>query len=233
MAKSRSSEEKCAIVAASDMMSAVWQDLLAAVRERGGSGEDLYRLNTPEGKSTIIKLADVIVTNNGKRVESINYDTYSVPVDLTRTLAEMVAAGKYNYANPNIVEKNFPIQRPSVSEDAVEGGPYRTPGVQNTNTKIVLVHLNKVATTSEVLEYLDKLGLRPARIEELLALGEKFPDVQRQFPVVALGSVWVCSGESRRVAYLGGSGSGRSMSLDWDDPGRAWREIYRFPAVSK
>lgn len=46
------------------MMSAVWLALLSAVRERGGSAYDFYRLNTPAGKSTIDKLADVIVADN-------------------------------------------------------------------------------------------------------------------------------------------------------------------------
>jgi hypothetical protein len=237
MAKNRSNEEKSAITAASGMMSAVWLDLLSAVRERGGSGEDLYRLNTPEGKSIIGKLADVIVANNGKQAVPIshNYVTYPVPVNLTRTLAEMVSAGKYDYANPNIVEKNFPIQRPSASEVAVEGGdPYRTPGIQNSDsTKLVLVHLNKVATTTEVLEHMDKLGLRPARIEELLALGEKYPDLQRQFPIVALGSVWVLSGGRRFVAYLARGGSRRGLVLGWVGPGCTWGELCRFVAVSK
>lgn len=234
MAKNRSKEEKSAIVAASGMMSAVWLDLQSAVRECGGSDEDLYRLNTPDGKSTIAKLADIIVASNGKQAKASNGGfTYSVTIDYNKSLVDMIVAGKYDYVNSNIAEKNFPIQRPSVSEADTGNGPYRAPGIQNDSIEIVLVHLNKVATTTEVLAHMDKLGLRPARIEELLAFGEKYPAVQREFPVVALGSVWVNSVQDRSVAYLRSNGSERCLYLRWDDPVGAWCEVVRFAAVSK
>lgn len=238
MAKNRSKEEKSAIVAASGMISAVWLALQSAVRERGGSDEDLYHLNTPDGKSIIAMMAEAIVASNGKQAKTSNGGfAYSVIIDHKKSLADMIAAGKYDYINPNIVEKNFPIQqRPSVSEADIQssGNPYRTLGVQNDNsTNIVLVHLNKAVKTSEVLVYMDKHGLRPARIEELLAFGEKYPAVQREFPVVALGSVWVDSDGDRSVACLRRHGSERSLYLRWADPDSTWDEIYRFAAVSK
>jgi len=202
--------------------------IIKALRDAGASDDQLRAIIT---RGSTIPGQIVALLKGPTEIKS--GVTYSIPVNLTRTLAEMVSAGKYDYANPNIVEKNFPIQRPSVSEDAVEGGPYRTPAVSNDSIKIVLVHLNKVATTTEVLEHMDKLGLRPARIEELLALGEKHPDIQCQFPLVALGSVWVNSDGYRNVACLVWYGSERNLILRWDVPGYRWGEACRFVAVSK
>lgn len=208
--------------------------LVQEMRRQGWSDQSIHALVTESKleEQPIQKIVSLL--RNAKTIQ--NGDTFSVTIDYAKSLADMITAGKYDYANNEIKEKNFPIQRPSVSEaDTGGSGPYRTPGsVSNDNsTNIVLVHLNKLAITTEVLAHMDKLGLRPARIEELLALGEKYPEIQRQFPVVALGSVWVGSGRRRDVAYLDRDGSGRDLILHWGDPGSRWDEVSRFAAVSK
>lgn len=209
--------------------------LVQEMRRQGWSDESIHALVTeskPEEQS-IQKIVSLL--KSPKAIQA--GDTFSVTIDYKKSLADMIAVGKYDYVNPNIVEKNFPIQqRPSVSEADMQssGNPYRTLGVQNDNSaNIVLVHLNKAVKTSEVLAYMDKQGLRPAYIEELLAFGEKYPEIQRQFPVVALGSVWVSSGQGRSVACLGSGGSERDLGLYWGGPDGAWGGVYRFAAVSK
>ena len=142
-------------------------------------------------------------------------DTYSIAVDYTRTLAAMIAAGEYDYINLDVTKAHFSIQRPSANKVASDGGPYRKSVNQNKNTEVVLVHLTRVASEDEALFHMDKLGLRPARIEELLAFGEKYPDLQRQFPIVALGSRWRGSGGRWCVVCLRRCGSGRGLRLYW------------------
>jgi hypothetical protein len=44
--------------------------------------------------------------------------------------------------------------------------------------------------TEEVLEIMDRYGYRPANLRELLALGASFPELQKKFRIIALGSVW-------------------------------------------
>ncbi len=120
-----------------------------------------------------------------------------------RTLAERIKAGKYDivYYDQDIVEENFPIHRPN------KVGPLV--GVDR-----VFVHLKKTASTNEVFRYMDVHNLRSARIEELLKIGEENPDVQRDFPVVALGSTWVDSDGYLRAKYLSNSnGFYRYLSL--------------------
>jgi hypothetical protein len=72
---------------------------------------------------------------------------------------------------------------------------------------------------------MDEIGYRPATLAEVLALR-----VAKQFPIVALGSVWQFPG-GRRVPCLDWDGSERSLDLGWFESG--WRVIYRFAAVRK
>ena len=82
----------------------------------------------------------------------------------------------------------------------------------------------------EVERELDKMGLRPGKIEELLAVGETYPDLQRQFSVIALGSVAEVSG-NRHAVYLGWDGSERNLDLCCR--GDDWDELCRFLALAK
>lgn len=150
-----------------------------------------------------------------------DYATYMVSVDYSRTLGDMIAAGKYDLFNNNIVEENFPIQR--------------TPDVQNGDSEIVLVHLNKGGhNTDKILRHMDVLGLRSGRIEHLLALGEKHPNLQMDFSIIAPGSVWVDSDGRRLVPYLGRVVSARYLHLRrWFDPDVEWYHHCCFLAVSK
>jgi hypothetical protein len=144
-------------------------------------------------------------------------DIYRVTVDYTRSLAEMIAAGKYDWTNPDINEKNFPIVRP---EQAVDGV-----------IEVILVHLNKVVSTADFLRYCEENSLRPGTLPELLALAVAHPELQRQFPIVALGSVWASRDGGRYSPDLYDWDGRRELNLD--ERGAVWREGCRFLAVGK
>lgn len=146
-------------------------------------------------------------------------DQYMVTVDYTKSLADMIDAGNYDGINSQILEQDFPIQQTDI---------------ENSNTKLFLVHLNRVVTEKDVLDHMDKMGLRPARIEELLALGQKYPDLQRQFPIAAFGSIHVGPDGHHGVPCLYKGGSTRNLDLWWIiPPDDRWHETFRFVAVSK
>jgi hypothetical protein len=139
---------------------------------------------------------------------------FKVTVDYGQTLEQMIAAGKYDGVIRYITPEHFPI----LGGDKVE-------------RELVLVHLNKVATTDEVLAELDRRGLRPAKIEELLVLGALRPELQREFPLVAIGSHWLSPDGYRRFVSLGWRGSERQvLGLFWSDD---WAGFCRFLAVRK
>lgn len=142
-------------------------------------------------------------------------DAFTLPVNHHRPVSDGIRAGHYDWVNPHITEQNFPTTQQGTKEVAVQ-----------------LIHFNRtMSTDDQALAELDKQGLRPANLQECLAFGEKYPDVQREFPIIFLGSVWRSPGGDRRCPYLSWCGSGRNLYLDWVDGD--WYEICRFAAVSK
>jgi len=139
---------------------------------------------------------------------------YLLSVNYRRSVEDAVKAGRYDWTKSDITSRNFPTKRKGTAEVAVE-----------------LVHFNRSISTDEALSELDRMGYRPAELHELLAFGEKYPEVQREFPVVALGSVWQYRYGDRRVPYLFRLGSERYLNLYWfgDDGGG----VFRFAAVRK
>ena len=140
--------------------------------------------------------------------------TYTVTINYSKSLKEMIKVGEYDYHHSDITAENFPIE----GEGTVE-------------VNLQLIHLNEVLSTKEVLAELDKQGMRPATLAELLALGWMFKELQREFPIVALGSVWRNRNGHRDVPYLISRGSDRDLNLRWDDD--AWGGHCRFLAVRK
>ncbi|OGZ41382.1 MAG: hypothetical protein A3C80_02625 [Candidatus Ryanbacteria bacterium RIFCSPHIGHO2_02_FULL_45_43] len=141
-------------------------------------------------------------------------NTYPLSVDYGRSVEDGVKAGRYDLANSDITSRNFPTKRKGTAEIAVEP-----------------IHFNRCISTDEALRELDMMGYRPAELQELLAFGEKYPEVQREFTVVASGSVWQNRYGNRDVPGLGRFGSRRYLELFWF--GYDFDEICRFAAVRK
>jgi len=141
-------------------------------------------------------------------------EEYIVSVDYGMSLADMIVAGQYDGKNSDINSRNFPIK-----------------GEGTVNVNLELVHLDKSASFEDVLAYLEANGMRPATVEELLAFGATYPEIQREFPIICLGSSWVYPDGNRRVPVLRRRGSRRSLSLSWFTYG--WPEHCRFLAVRK
>ncbi len=140
--------------------------------------------------------------------------TYPVTVNYDLSLAGMIKAGRYDWVSSDITEKHFPLVGSGTRETITE-----------------LVRFNKDMGSDDVLRELDRRGLRPATIEELLAFGARYPELQRQFPIVALGSIWRHDLDRRYVPCLWGGSDERSLCLNWFEFG--WRDDYRFLAVRK
>ncbi len=112
-------------------------------------------------------------------VVQVNEDeskTYPAVVDYTKTLYQMITDGKYDLYNPNITPENFPI----------------FPVFEHGKTEVAfqIIHPSEFSSTKEIIAEMNRCNLRPATLPELLAFGAKYPDIQRQFPIVALGSIW-------------------------------------------
>ncbi|MBI2625010.1 MAG: hypothetical protein HYW70_01605 [Candidatus Nealsonbacteria bacterium] len=139
-----------------------------------------------------------------------------IRVDYTKTIEEMVKAGRYNYYNPDIDSKNFPVAKR-----------------ENGKVDVHLVHfdLDRQIGSNEAIGKLDIMGFRPAELLELLVLGAAYPELQRQFPIVALGSVSQSPTDSRYVPFLSSNICDRHLCLGWFD--HSWFKDCRFAAVRK
>lgn len=207
-------KNKSAIVSALGVLTSIITALVSAVRKHGGTDADIYRLATPEGESLLEKIAKLIVQAS-KPIEKLAENCYRIVVDYGQTLQQMIANGKYDCTNSDINASNFP--------------PTQRNGQQN--VVIELVHFGWVIESSDaVLEEFEVRDLRVATLPELLAFGATYPEKQREFPVVALGSVRRISG-GRDVPCLGEWSAERELSLCWDDDG--WHGDCRFAAVRK
>jgi hypothetical protein len=142
-------------------------------------------------------------------------DGVFIIVDYTRSLAEMIKAGAYDFVNPDITSERFPIK-----------------GIGKVKLNPELIHYGKFMSSDDIIKDMNQRGFRPATLPELLAYGEKYPDKQREFPIIALGSVWRSWYGGRSVAcLLPAGGSARWLGLpDW---GGDWRDSDRFLAFRK
>ncbi|PIR72123.1 MAG: hypothetical protein COU42_02245 [Candidatus Nealsonbacteria bacterium CG10_big_fil_rev_8_21_14_0_10_36_24] len=149
----------------------------------------------------------------GKEMEN-QRQTSMVIVDYSQTLAQMIKAGNYGWVNNDITQEHFPIAGSGKQEE-----------------EIVLFCFGKNISSGDAIAEMEKQGFRPARIEELLALGAAYPGLQKQFPIVALGSVWQDPVSSRLVPYLNWFSDERLLHLLWFEGG--WGGDWRFAAVRK
>lgn len=201
-------KEVSAIVSGMGVGMAILTSLMDKAKKRGLSEESIHRLATPQGDALLDKMITVLAeatatVGNIFRV-LVNYD---LRVDAA------IRTGKYDWVNDNITENNFPTNRKGTTE-----------------LDIVLVHLDRNVSSEDAIKELDKRGLRPAELHELLSFGAKYPDEQRKYPVVALGSVWQYL-VGRFVPYLWDDDSKRHLNLHWFSGD--WHAHYRFGGVRK
>ncbi len=165
---------------------------------------------------------------------------FTLAVDYVRGLKEAIKAGHYDYVNENIDETNFP---PGEDEEGEKEAKFR------------LFHFGRsLEFDDDLRKMVGKMieeGFRAATLRELLAFGEANPELQRQFPIIALKARWLSPYRTERgsassepvrrdldyydsrhwcVAELGELSGGRSLNLVCWDACR-WDRDCRFLAV--
>ena len=158
--------------------------------------------------------AKVLTLEKKAGISELPSNTYRVRVNYDLPVETAVTNGKYNWSDGDLTSKHFPTKRSGT-----------------TSLDIEIKHFNGARSSENAIAELDKMGLRPAELHELLALGEQYPDLQKEFPVATLGSVWRRLLGDRHVAVLYGDGGRRGLGLGWF--GAAWGAAYRFAAVRK
>lgn len=132
------------------------------------------------------------------------------------TLADMLAAGRYDKVNSNITGSNFPV-RPAL---------FTTEGSK-------LFRFKRGMTMAQVEAAIRAEGCEPDPIEKLLAYGAAHPEEQRKYLIVGGGSWWVSPLGDRFVPYLCERDRERHVSLLWGGPKDQCCECFRFLASGK
>lgn len=141
----------------------------------------------------------------------VSGDGVVYPVEImANSIAELVGRGNYEWYCRDINDRNFRVDPDHKAE-------------------IVLKNFPWMMTTKGVQGEMLKLGLRPATMCELLAFGAKYPDIQRQFPILALGSLWKSPTGYNLVGCLRRLIGERRLCLQMAD--LHWDSHWRFAAV--
>jgi hypothetical protein len=98
-------------------------------------------------------------------------ESHRITVDYDRRLAEMIDAGGYDWVDPQLTAENFSLD-----------------GSGKQDREAILVTFGAEMTPDVAGQTIVGMDLRPARVEELLALGEQHPESMKMAVIVALGS---------------------------------------------
>lgn len=131
------------------------------------------------------------------------------------TIQHLLRAGNYDWTNSDVSDDHFPQKK-----------------IGRTTIAIRLMNFGQVISSQDVLVRFKRDGLRPANPAELLALGAKYPGLQRQFPVIALGQTWLLPNKDRMVVCLAWHSMLRRVHLLCQFR-RDWPAHCRFAAVAR
>ena len=177
-----------------------------------GSVTDLMvKLNGDDGEAWQRELARFLRKEpTWATVSAGTEGTYPTIIDYSLSLATMIKAGEYDWIDDEITEKQF-----------------RPKGKGIVKHQLVLCHYGLIIETGKIMKLMAAAGLKESPIEDLLAFGATYPEEQRKYSIIALGSTVGITG-NRDVPCLNEDGSKRSLNLHWY--AHRWPVAYRFLA---
>src|SRR3989338_11169160 len=203
--------------------------LVKFIKESGGDvGACICHLASAKGEGTLHKIAELMVAKARADTEIVSKyleSSWDAIVDCGQDLAQMISAGEYDSVNSDITAEHFPLVK----------------GSAKLAVKVDLLHFNCyfnnsdeiIAKLKAVNEWLAEQGAgyryRFARIEELLALGAARRDLQRKYPIGALGSIWREAVGRRRFACFSRNGRFRDLALVYLED--VFHDAWRFAVV--
>lgn len=138
----------------------------------------------------------------------------SLLVDYDKPIEQAIFEGNYDWKDGRISKKQFPV---SLRKETGK-----------VNILIKLFDFPIIKTIDEIVFAMNCEGFQPGITEELLALGTFSPDLQREFPIAALGSVWRSPIGSRFVPVLDTYYGARKLNVHLVNE---WTIKYRFLGV--
>jgi hypothetical protein len=137
--------------------------------------------------------------------------SYFISVDKSRSLAEMIRAGRYDNeknALQILIEERFPV--------------VRTGQLQYEKELFLIPPSCDGITTKAWKAELEANGWELEQTPELLALGAKYPDLQRDHYIIAFGSSWRYPGGDVDSPVLWSHDGEREAATFWYYPVGLW-----------
>lgn len=179
--------------------------LNSLVKKVGGHDQALRILSGDLKVQLLSTTAEAVVVQ-----ESIDQFMTVLP-DLSH--AERISAGNYGWTNSDLTEKKFPVTADQVGE-----------------WEWKLFHFNRDISSEEAIRLMKEDDYDAGQIGHILTFGEKYPEEQRKFPIIGLGSV----AEINLYRYVPGlwlDSDGRELCLNWF--GSDWSAHFRFLGVRR
>jgi hypothetical protein len=196
-----------------EIMARNYRALVDEVQKLGGRRAQLDRLFTdPELRH---RVAELIVSKDNHQ------NSYLFTVDDTKSRKTMLVAGGYTDYDERIPLNPSPKSIPS-------GHDPQTP------TRVSLLNYKKALRGGEVLRRMDSAGFHPGTLDELLALGAEYANLQMESPIVALGSRCYAYKGEEWVGLLAGRMAGNgdpARVVATGELSRLWPSDNRFLAV--
>ncbi|KKW43171.1 MAG: hypothetical protein UY93_C0004G0023 [Parcubacteria group bacterium GW2011_GWA1_56_13] len=156
-------------------------------------------------------------SHKGTEMERNMPDTWHLWVDYEQSLQMMLMAGHYDLKFGDFPPRLFPLEGKGRVE--FEARYFSFEGRMSTQSVVEwIAHGNGIGFWS------------PARVEHLFSHGAAFPNEQRKFSIVGLGSI-VNTNSKNYAPVLHGSSFERVVALGWCD--NDWPADIRFLAVRR
>jgi len=128
------------------------------------------------------------------RLTDPTYHPYPVTIDYNLSIWQMIDAGRYDRMDNNVAIPEL-----------------TTTGMTLVDVDLELHQFDRVISLDRVPKRLIHFGFQPAGVVELLAFGTKYPDIQREFQIIAVEDFITTLDGHRFVPYLDGSARERSL----------------------
>lgn len=112
-------------------------------------------------------------------VTLVSRQTFTVTISHCKSLKQMIeeASKMIDRVHLSINDKNFPLSG----------------GHKNEGVVLELLEVDKKASEDEILKIMKKIGLKPAKVEHLVALIAQHSQIDGKTPIIAFGSVFSCN----------------------------------------
>lgn len=186
-------------------------ELYAQIKTGRVRGDNMQRfLDNPDWDPTKSEQKPVPASQFKSEFSEPTITSYTITIRHGETFAQRIKRLACNWLHPWITEKNTPV-----TVDKKKGVEKK---------EVFTVHFNREIESDDAVAAMATLDppLKPAVHEDLIAFGTDHKEVQREFPVVQLGSSWEHPGYGRVVSTLHRDDSVRGLDLDdWRGEGRS------------